>query len=383
MPAWRGLLLRGLLVGAALALVSGCETIGYYRQAIGGQLAITFARQPVERVLANAQTSAALRERLGASQQMLAYIESEVGLPSEGRYRSYVALDRDAVVYNLVATRGFSIEPHRWCYPIAGCAPYRGYFKRATADNAATRYQQRGFTTHVGPVPAYSTLGWFDDPLLSSFVHWNDAQLMTLLAHELAHSKVWVASDVAFNEAFATFVGEQTTRNWLRSDNPELLDRHGQSQRQWQRMVGLMLLLKDRLRADYARELGAHGDATATKQAYQAFRDCYQRARPDLGAGRFDDYVAGLNNATLAALATYRTNVPAFAALYGRVGQSWSAFFAAVSELAEQPAPERERQLQVLRDSRQQQVAETGDHQGAGEVQCQALAHHGVDGHVP
>ena len=374
---------RGLLVGLLLVLLSGCETIGYYRQAIGGQLAVTFARQPVARVLADPKTPPALAERLRASQRMLAYIENTVGLASDGRYRSYVALDRDAVVYNLVATEAFSVSAERWCYPIAGCAPYRGYFRRQAADRAAARYQAQGFTTHVGAVPAYSTLGWFADPLLSTFVHWNDAQLITLLAHELSHSRVWVASDVSFNEAFATFVGEQTARNWLGRDNPELLQQQAQRQQQWQRLVHLLLQLKEHLRGQYAAPLDASAKAAATANAYAAMQRCYQDHRQRLGDGRFDAYLGRLNNATLAALATYRANVPAFAALYQESGGRWPEFFTATEALAKLPAPERAARLQRLRVSNQQQITQRGDDQDAEQIQCQAFTDHGVDWHLP
>ncbi|MFK7912791.1 MAG: aminopeptidase [Pseudomonadales bacterium] len=376
-----------LVIGAVLTTIAGCETIGYYRQAIGGQLAVTLARQPVAKVLANPETEASLRDRLQSSQDMLEYLERKVGLPSEGRYRSYVALDRDAVVYNLVATPAFSVSANQWCYPIAGCAPYRGYFSRQRAQRAAERYQGRGFTTYIGAVPAYSTLGWFADPLLSTFVGWNDARLMTLLAHELSHSKVWVASDVAFNEAFATFVGEQTTRNWLSASNPGLLQEHAWRQVQWRRLTGLVLTLKGYLERLYAQPERDADQSQQTDAAYREFRRCYQQHRTLLGDGRFDAYVAGLNNAALAALATYRTSVPAFAALYAQSDEHWDAFFAAAQALAAQSAPERASQLARLREQGlglvQEQPAQAGDHEHANQVQCQALAHHGVDGHMP
>ncbi|MGI9327773.1 MAG: aminopeptidase [Pseudomonadales bacterium] len=366
-----------------LFYLGGCETFGYYSQAIRGQLAVTFARQPVSQLLTDPATPETLKQRLQLTQMLLQHIERELGLPVKGRYQTYVALDQEAVLFSLVATPRFSVTPNQWCYPIVGCAPYRGYFKHRTALAAAARYRKRGFTTYLGAVPAYSTLGWFKDPLLSSFVDWSEAELMALLSHELAHSKVWVDSDVGFNEAFATFVGNQSARNWLGGRDPAALRVYVENGAAWQQLVSMQLDLKAQLSALYARTLSDEEKERESAALYQAMGDCYRFQRAQLGAGRFDDYMSRLNDAALAALATYRDDVPAFAAIYRREQQDWQRFFQAVEALGKLPKEERQEIVAQLRDLGEQQIAQSADDQRAEQIQCQAFSNHGVDRHVP
>lgn len=364
----------GIVLLACFGLV-GCNQVGYYQQAIGGQVRLLAARQPIARVLADAEVDAKLRGRLQTAQRMLSFIQAELHLQPEKRYRTYVALDRSAVVYNLVATPNLSVEPQQWCYPIVGCAPYRGYFQAAAAQQASERFQAQGLTTFVGEVPAYSTLGWFDDPLLSSFIFWPDAELVALLAHEVSHSKLWVNSDVAFNEAFASFVGSQAALVWLqRRDQSELIAYQAR-QRAWVQLRGLLLQLRQRLQTIYAQSVSNTAKLAQQEQAYAALRSCYEVQRVQLGGGRYDGYVAKLNNAVLAALATYDNFRPAFAQLYSQEQQRWPEFYAAADNLKTLDIESRHKQLQQLAE---EYVASDGDDDHADQVQCQALTDHGL-----
>lgn len=365
--------------------LAGCETLGYYSQAVRGQLQLTFARQPVSQLLRSDQIDTELKARLAQSQQLLAFVSERLGLAAEGRYRSYVELGRDAVLYNLVATPALSLDAHHWCYPIAGCAPYRGYFRRAAAQRAADRFAARGYTVYLGAVPAYSTLGWFRDPLLSSFIRWPDADLLSLLAHELSHSRVWIDGDVAFNEAFATFVGEQAVREWFAAmpDGAMALTRWQQERAGWRRLQPVLDELAKALRRAYGADSTRARKTAAQRQLYRAFRACYETHRLQFGAGRYDRYVEAVNDAALAARATYSNRVPAFAQLFRSAGSTWPAFFAQAQALGDLPQTERDAQVAELLSraaSAQQQVAERADDQHAQQVQCQAFANHAVDG---
>jgi predicted aminopeptidase len=373
---------------ACLAL-AGCETLGYYTQAVRGQLQLTFARQPVARLLDSEQVDADLKARLARSQTLLAFVNDHLGLAAEGRYRSYVDLGREAVLYNLVATPALSLDAHHWCYPVAGCAPYRGYFRQAAARRAADRFAARGYTVYLGAVPAYSTLGWFRDPLLSSFIRWPDADLLSLLAHELSHSRVWVDGDVAYNEAFATFVGEQAVRAWFaaKPGGAAALARWQQERAGWRRLQPLLNDLAATLRRAYGTDAVAAAKAAARDQLYEAFRACYAKYQPLLGAGRYDRYVEAINDAALAARATYANRVPAFAMLFRDVGAAWPAFFERAQALGDLPSAQREEQVRELLaraaargPSAQEQVAQGADDQHAQQVQCQALTNHAIDG---
>ena len=373
---------RFWLLGTLLVLLSGCETLRFYGQAASGQLDLLLSRKPVVALLEGDAVEPELRAQLERSQQLLSFIEDELGLKAGKRYRSYVALERDAVVYNLIVTPPLSIKPHRWCYPIVGCAPYRGYFSRQGARALAKRFEGRGFSTYIGRVPAYSTLGWFADPLLSTFVSWPEPALLELLAHELSHGEVWVGGAVAFNEAFATFVGRQAVAEYYRDQSVPAYESWLVREAGWDQLVAELLAFRKVLGELYARELSEPVKRDGAALAYDGFRACYQRLRTSLGDGRFDAYVASLNDAALAVLATYQKDVPAFAALYARSGSSWPTFFAAVEALGERPAEARAATLAELRSSADQQVAEGADHQGAKQVQCEALTRHAVDRHL-
>jgi predicted aminopeptidase len=190
-----------ILVIASLS-ASGC----YLLQAASGQMELTSKRRPIEKVLADASTPQELRTRLEYVSAARTFASAELGLPDNQSYRSYADLGRPYVVWNVFATEEFSVQPRRWCFPIAGCVVYRGYFAEQSAQSYARRLRLRGLDTAVGGVAAYSTLGHFKDPVLNTMMHWSDVQLASTLFHELAHQVVYVAGDSEFNEAFATVV---------------------------------------------------------------------------------------------------------------------------------------------------------------------------------
>ena len=150
-------------------LLGGCETLQFYTQAVHGQMRILYARQSSDALIASPSTDGTLRQRLELAQDIVAFAETELSIDRQGRYSSYVDVGTDAVVWNVFASRPDEVRGYQWCYPIVGCAPYRGYFRQADAQALAQRLEHRGYETHVSPVPAYSTLGWFKDPLLSTF----------------------------------------------------------------------------------------------------------------------------------------------------------------------------------------------------------------------
>ena len=175
------------LLGAILCfLLAGCDTLSFYGQAAKGQIQILRTKVPVEDLLSQTEIDDKLRAQLLLSQEIVDFADTHIGLSGGGRYRSYVDLQREYVVWNVFAAQPYRMEGKSWCYPIVGCAPYRGYFAEDAAQQLASELQQLGYETYIGPVPAYSTLGWFKDPILSSFIHWPAPDLASLLIHELA-----------------------------------------------------------------------------------------------------------------------------------------------------------------------------------------------------
>ena len=330
------------LVLVALAL-AGCETVGYYGQAIRGQAELLLARESVEDLIADPATPPALGMALQTSVDVLAFAGSELGITADGRYRAYVALDRRAVVYNVFASPPYTLASVQWCFPVAGCVSYRGYFSQADARAKAEALAAEGFDVHVGGVAAYSTLGWFDDPLLSTFIDRGDAALAELLFHELAHGVVYVPGDTAFNESFATFVGREAAGQFLASrGDAAMLDAWGTRNAARERFVALTLELRAALADGYVELLAEHEDDAslrAGKAALWVNLRADWRAQRDDALAPYDAFFEGeASNARLNTVADYNVHLPAFAALYEAQGADWDRFFDRVRTLAEDDA---------------------------------------------
>jgi predicted aminopeptidase len=239
---------RVLTIAAAALPLTGC----YLMQAAGGQMVIASRREPIAEVIADSGTPPELRTRLEYVAAARDFASRELGLPDNDSYRSYADLGRPYVVWNVFATPEFSVEPRHWCFPIAGCVVYRGYFSEESARRYARKLRRRGDDVAVGGVAAYSTLGHFKDPVLNTMLGWSDAQLAATLFHELAHQVVYVPGDSQFNESFATVVEEAGLERWLtaRQRMQDLAVWQEQRERQSQ-FIALLLKVRDELRELY------------------------------------------------------------------------------------------------------------------------------------
>jgi predicted aminopeptidase len=314
---------RALLLLVVLPWLAGCDTVAYYRQAIGGHLEVMSNARPVEEWLADPRTSPALRERLEAAQRIRAFASRSLGLPENGSYRAYADLGRRFVVWNVFAAPEFSVEPRRECFPFTGCVAYRGFFSEEEARRHAERLKAEGFDVHVGGVPAYSTLGWFDDPLLSSFIGYPDAQLARLLFHELAHQLVYAKSDTTFNESFAVVVEEEGVRRWLEAEGRGAdLEAFRATQARRKLLAQKVKEARGRLAAVYAS--GASPEAMRARKAeeFARLREAYPLAVPKEPSNGF-----------LVAIALYNELVPEFEQLL-RDSASLEDFYAQVRALA-------------------------------------------------
>ncbi|MYE82758.1 MAG: aminopeptidase [Gammaproteobacteria bacterium] len=339
--------LRVLVALLACVPVTGCATLSWYGEAAVGQMRILAARRPVDEVLADPSTAPETAANLMRVDAILEFAEHELGLPVGGRYRTYVALDRDAVVWNVFAAPEFSLTPHQWCYPVVGCAVYRGFFDRDGARREAVSFAARGFDVHVGPVAAYSTLGWFDDPLLSTFIGYSDERLAELLFHELAHGELFVPGDSDFSEAFATFVGREATSAWLfatgRNPEPYLAAKQAARTR-----ANFFQAWRARLGTLYAQELPADQRRLLKGALFDEMRACYAERGRRFGSGFGGTLPGALNNARLAATSTYEDRTPAFAVLFARLGGNWEAFYRAAREIADREPGARHALLRDL-----------------------------------
>ena len=340
--------LRRLAVPLLALLLSGCSTLDYYAHLGQGQWQLLHARKPVERLLADPATDPKLAQRLRLSQTARDFASAHLHLPDNRSYRLYADLHRPFVVWNVFATPEFSLDPKLHCFPIAGCVAYRGYYQQGRARGAAALLRQQGLDTYIGGVEAYSTLGWFDDPLLSSMLRWNDERLVAVIFHELAHQQYYLAGDTAFNESFATFVEREGLRQWhvARGETPPASD-----DRQRQQFVELVLASRERLRQLYASGLPEQDMRAAKRAEFERLRRDYRalRQREWGGQGRYDAWIdSPLNNAKLLPFGLYDQWVPAFAALFEKHGRNWNAFYAAVTMLGRLPEADRRARLESL-----------------------------------
>ncbi|MBJ9974523.1 aminopeptidase [Pseudomonas sp. S75] len=333
----------------AVVLLGGCSTLGYYGQLAEGQWQLLRSRQPVAQVLDDPATDPQLRQRLQRAERARAFASTQLKLPDNRSYRLYAELGRPYVVWNLFATPALSLQPVTHCFPIAGCVAYRGYYRQGDARGAAALMRAQGLDVYVSGVEAYSTLGWFDDPILSSMLGWSDERLATLIFHELAHQRFYVKDDTAFNESFATFVEQEGTRQWRAARGLPVLHEAGAGQRE--QFVNLVLATRERLQAVYAGPLSPADKLRAKQAQFQRMREDYRQLRDTQWAGdrRYDAWMySPMSNAKLLPFGLYDQWVPAFAALYREVGGDWDAFYARVEALGHLPAERRHAALQRL-----------------------------------
>lgn len=341
-----------------LGLATGCADVGYLVQSASGHVGVLWASRPVDDWLADPTTPAALRERLQLSQRLRDFAVTELGLPDNASYRRYADLGRPAVVWNVAAAPEFSLTLHTWCFPVAGCVGYRGYYREADAHAEAETLRAQGLETTVYPVPAYSTLGKLNvlggDPLLNTFIRRSEADLAGLIFHELAHQVVYVPGDATFNESYATAVERLGVQRWMqrihgaqaasvqqgqrahieqrRQDWRQLLDRHHQ-----------------RLAVLYGQPLPASAMRAEKARLTAVLREDYaQLQRRWGGYTGYDASLNQLNNATLGMHATYTQHVAAFEILFQQQAQDFKKLHAQVRELAQLPANERVRALEQL-----------------------------------
>jgi len=341
-----------LTFGALLAL-SGCETLTYYAQAVSGQYELIHRAQPVSEWIADPATPPALRQRLELAARMRAFASQELKLPDNGSYHSYARLDRTYAVWNVFAAPEYSVIPVASCFPVAGCVDYRGFFARTDAERYAAELRAKGLDVFSYGVPAYSTLGWFDDPLLSTFIGYPDWELARLMFHELAHQLVYVKGDTTFNESFAVTVEDEGVRRWLESEGRGgELATFREAQARKRAFVDLIEDARARLARVYAEPLAPDAMRAAKQAEFERLAERYAALKQRWhGYAGFDPLMAAPNNALLASISAYTRLVPAFqrelAAVHGDLG----AFYARVKALARLPKAERDALLETGADA--------------------------------
>ncbi len=333
-----------------ITVLSGCANPLYYAQAVSGQIELLIKRRPVEEVLADPATPLETRQQLELVRQLRDFASGDLLLPDNRSYRTYADLERPFVVWDVFATPELSLEPKRWCFLVAGCVPYRGYFARDQAEQFAAGLKRKGYDVYVGGVPAYSTLGWFNDPLLNTFIHRSEAELAGLLFHELAHQKLYVSGDSAFNESFATVIELEGVKRWFQqSGNANEAGAYRQKIKRREEFTALVLKHRARLKEIYASDLSDTEKRLAKMRVFGELRIDYATLKASWnGYAAFDNWFAqDLSNAHLIAIGLYTQYVAAFQALLAQHGGDLTTFYREVDRLAQLPPDERAAVLQT------------------------------------
>lgn len=343
------------LLSLLLVSLSGCSTTAYYSQAIGGHLSLMMARQPVDGLLDDPALEPDLRQRLQTAIAARDFAGQSLQLPADDSFTDYVSFQRPWVVVNLVAAPEFSLQPHQWCYPIIGCQAYRGYFDPGDASRERERFRQQGYDTFVGGVTAYSTLGWFNDPLHTGFIRLPEDRMVALIFHELSHQVVYLDGDTAFNESYATAVELEGLKRWLKERGKAGRFRAALARleraEQTRALVQTTVVRLERLYADRETQPEAvlrdrkHRLLVKLRDDYRQLADTWQEPGP---LGR-DPGI--LNNASLALFRQYHQHVPAFRQLLREQDGDFGRFHQAVRRLARQPVRQRQDELERLASS--------------------------------
>ena len=331
-------------------LLCACATIDYYAQAVSGQLALLHRARPIAERLEEPALPQGLKRRLERVLVIRDFASRELGLPDNGSYRAYADLDRPFVVWNVFAAPEFSLQPEQSCFPVAGCVTYRGWFAQADAERHAGALRERGFDVYVGGVPAYSTLGWFNDPVLNTFVNYPETELARLLFHELAHQQFYLGGDTRFNESFAVAVEHEGVQRWLRREGtPGQLQQYESFQSRRREFIALVLAYRTRLESLYRQNIAVADMRRRKAETLAAMRADYEALKASPAWGGFAGYdrffTQNPNNAQLASVAVYSELVPGFQALLQGQGGDLPKFYKAVRDLAGLPKTERDARL--------------------------------------
>jgi predicted aminopeptidase len=339
---------RFVVLLALVLSLPACTTIEYYAQAVGGHLELMRLSVPIAEALREPDTPEAVRARLEHVVEIRDFASRELKLPDNGSFRRYADIGRPYVVWNVFATPEFSVKPAESCFPFAGCVSYRGYYSEESARSYAAHMVKEGYDVYTGGVPAYSTLGYFDDPVLSTFIRYPDAELARLLFHELAHQVVYVKNDTMFNESFAVAVEEEGVRRWLQArGTPEQRAVYETFAERRRQIFALVLKYRNRIDAFY-RGAGSADEKRAGKaRLFDEMLEEYRALKEAWGGYAGYDRLFGErpNNALLASVAAYTELVPAFRKILEAEGGDMERFYASVKKLADLPAAERRARL--------------------------------------
>jgi predicted aminopeptidase len=365
--------------------VSGCHTLGFYSQAAKGQYEIFAHQKSIDKLMVRADTPSKLKQRFELLYDLRAFASNDLKLPADNHYRKYVDVHRPYVVWNVEAAPEFSMEPKTWWYPLLGSLEYRGYFSKSGATNYAAYLRAKGYDVSVGGVGAYSTLGWFKDPVLNTFIFEHDAELAEIIFHELAHQRLFARGDTDFNEAFATTVGQEGTRRWLKArGNTSGLNEYQAHLEHSDQFVHLVMNTRSKLEKLYGDQLTEDGGIKARNKTASETSDALRQQKQQVlgemqaefrrlkdnwgGDTEYDGWLTHpINNADLNSVAAYYDFVPGFEQLLAANGGDMEKFYKAAQQLSKKSKPDRHEDLKILARTRSAPTRARGSETLAGK----------------
>ena len=347
-PQRRAWIAAAAVLGGALLTLGGCS---YYAQSIGGHLDLMAKRQDIGALVEDESTPVELKKKLERAKAIREFAIQELALPDDGSYRSYVDVGKPYVTWNVIATPALSLKPKTWCFPVIGCVSYRGYFQESDAREYADGLASEGMDVAVAGARAYSTLGWFDDPILNTILFDAEYRFAGTLFHELTHERLFVSGDSSFNESYAVAVEREGVRRWLARNAPPAMQKAYDRERgRREEFLVLVLATRGELETLYASTMDDADKVREKGRLFDALRAGFTQLKASWdGYTGYDRwFVSNLNNAKLALVATYNVHVPAFERLLAEQQGDMAKFHEAVEALSKLPKAERDVELQRL-----------------------------------
>ena len=362
--------MRWLISIPLLLSLGGCADMGYYWHSARGHLAVMNQRVDIDELVADETTDAVLRERLLLVKEIRRFSVERLKLPQNDSYLSYVELDRPWLIQNLFAAPEFSTRLHQWCYPVIGCASYRGYYDEKRLADYVEELESRGLEVYTGRVSAYSTLGWFDDPVLSSFIDWPDHRLAGLLFHELTHQQIYIDDDTTFNESLASAVQQVGTELWLESRKQyDELERIARWLQYRAEVIELIQATRARLQTLYATDASDDEKRRDKQTIFEQARSEHTRLAMQHGInGGYSGWFAGeMNNAKIGSVAAYNSQMPAFINMIRAHGNDFERFYRYAETIGRLVKEDRDRCLEAW-SLQQPSTANCPEIEGAGVI---------------
>jgi len=345
---------RKLLIIVSSLWLTACQSLSYYHQTIQGQWQILAKRQAIQKVNIQPQTPAKLAVQLQSVEKIRLFAQS-LSLPIAGQYDTYVDIGRSHALWSVSATTELSLDAKTWCYWFVGCLGYRSFFAEHLAKEFEHDLKGKGYDTYVSRVTAYSTLGWFRDSVLSSFVYKSEAELAELIFHELAHQIVYAKNDAIFNESFAEVVAEEGLKRFLvgRMEQFSIISLRKKRQQQFSELI---LGYRQKLASIYQSNQSAAQKRQEKTQLFANLQSSYQQLKQDdwQGFSGYDNWFAELSNAKLNSVAVYNSLIPHLTALLVSVNYDLPSFYKQCQQLAKLPITERQRILGLMSNSKQE-----------------------------